>query len=69
VAAKKFLHIFILGLVFCFSHSEAMATTISIDPLRTFIFTNNDPWSGYGSVPYSIPIALAALGISGGDTI
>ena len=72
MAAKKFLHIFILGLVFCFSHSEAVATTISIDPLRTFLFTNNDPcvpWCGNGSVPSSIPIALAALGISGGDTI
>ena len=69
MAAKKFLHMLTLGLVLCFSHSEAMATTISIDPLRTFLFTNNDPWSGYGSVPYSIPIALGDLGISGGQFI
>lgn len=69
MATKKFLHIFILGLVLCFSHSEALATTISIDPLRTFLFTNNDPDWGTGSVPYSIPIALGDLGISGGEFI
>ncbi len=67
--AKKFAQILILGLVLCLSHTEAMAVTISIDPLRTFLFTNNDPWSGGGSVAPSIPIALGGLGISGGDTI
>jgi hypothetical protein len=52
-----------------FGHAEAMATTISIDPLATFLFTNNDPWSGNGSVPMSTPIALSSLGINGGDLI
>ena len=67
--AKKLLQIFSLSMAVFFSHGEAMATTISIDPLRTFLFTNNDPWSGNGSVPYSIPIALGDLGISGGQFI
>jgi hypothetical protein len=60
---------FAFGMVICFAGGEAMATTISIDPLRTFLFTNNDPDSGHGSVPYSIPIALGDLGISGGEFI
>ena len=69
MAARKFLRMFALGMVVCFSGGEAMATTISIDPLRTFLFTNNDPDWGQGSVPYSIPIALGNLGISGGEFI
>jgi hypothetical protein len=54
-----------------FLNTEAMATsiTISIDPRATFLFTNNDPWSGIGSVPGTTPIALSALGISGGESI
>ena len=67
--ATPLFRILILGLVLAFSHTEAMATTISIDPLRTFLLTNNDPWSGSGSVAGSLPIALNDLGISGGDTI
>jgi hypothetical protein len=65
----KFLHVLILGLGVCFAHSEATATTITIDPLKTFLFTNNDPWSGGGSVAGSVPIVLSDIGISGGDTI
>jgi len=57
-----------ITLVF-FSYTEAIATTISIDPLRSFLFTNNDPWSGNGSVPGSIPISLGNLGISGGQFV
>jgi hypothetical protein len=66
---NTFTRVLILALVLCFSQTEAMAVTISIDPLRTFLFTNNDPWSGNGSVAPSIPIALGDLGISGGDVI
>jgi len=69
VTAKKLLHMLVFGLLFCFFSSEAMATTISIDPLRTFLFTNNDPWSGGGSVANSVPIVLSDIGINGGDTI
>lgn len=68
----KLHQVLILGLVLWFSNSEARATTITIDPLRTFLFTNNDPcnpWCGSGSVPNSIPIALGDLGISGGEFI
>lgn len=65
----RFLHLLLLGLVLCFFDSEAKATTITIDPLRTFLFTNNDPWSGIGSVSSSVPIVLSDIGISGGDTI
>ncbi len=39
------------------------AATLSIDPRRTFLRTNNDATSP------SIPIALASLGVSGGDLI
>src|SRR5438093_13496546 len=46
-----------------------MATSITIDPRATFLFTNNDPRSGIGSVPGTTPIALSALGISGGESI
>jgi hypothetical protein len=68
VAAKKLLQMFVLGLVFCFSSSEALAITMSIDPLRTFLYTYNDPESG-GLVAPSVPIVLSDIGISGGDTI
>ena len=44
-------------------------TIVSIDPTRTFLFTNNDPWHGDGSVPYSLAIDLGALGIYPGSTI
>ncbi|HKY72105.1 MAG TPA: hypothetical protein VJL88_09315, partial [Nitrospira sp.] len=68
MAAKTLLQIFVLGLVVCFSSSEATAVTISIDPLRTFLYTYNDPESG-GSVAPSVPIVLSDIGIDGGDTI
>jgi PEP-CTERM motif len=48
---------------------QALATSISIDPLATFLFTHNDPWSGIGSVPLSSAISLSSLGINGGDLI
>ncbi|HKY71644.1 MAG TPA: hypothetical protein VJL88_06970 [Nitrospira sp.] len=69
MAAKTLLQIFVLGLVVRFSSGEAAAVTISIDPLRTFLYTYNDPWSGSGSVANSIPIVLSDIGVSGGDTI
>ena len=69
MAAKTLLQMFVLGLVVCFSSGEAAAVTISIDPLRTFLYTYNDPWSGSGSVANSIPIVLSDIGVSGGDTI
>ena len=65
----KVFHVLILSWVACFTYGEAQATTITIDPLKTFLFTNNDPWSGNGSVAGSLPIALGDLSISGGDTI
>lgn len=66
---KKIFQLFSFSLILLFCHTEAMAISISIDPLRTFLFTNNDPWSGNGSVPMSIPISLSSAGISGGDLI
>lgn len=65
----KTLHIISLGFLMLFLNIEAMATsiTIPIDPLQTFLFTNNDPWSGNGSVQGTTPIVLSAVGISGGD--
>jgi hypothetical protein len=69
VQAKNLLQVLSLSVALLFSHSEAMAITISIDPLKTFLFTNNDPWSGNGSVAGSTPIVLSEIGISGGDTI
>jgi hypothetical protein len=65
----KFLCFFIFGLGLALTHTEAVATTVTIDPLRTFLFTQNDPWSGSGSVAGSLPIVLSDIGISGGDTI
>lgn len=66
---KKLLFVLVAGLIFSFFRSEATATTISIDPLSTFLFTYNDPWSGNGSVANSVPIVLSDIGISAGDTI
>lgn len=66
---KQILQLFSFSFLLLLSNTEAMALSISIDPLRTFLFTNNDPWSGNGSVPMSIPIALGNVGISGGDFI
>ena len=68
---RNILQIFSLSFLMLFLNTEAMATsiTISIDPRATFLFTNNDPWSGIGSVPGTTPIALSALGISGGESI
>jgi PEP-CTERM motif len=69
ILRRKVLQIFSFGFLMLFLNTEAMATTIPIDPLQTFLFTNNDPWSGNGSVPGTTPIALSGLGISGGDSI
>ena len=66
---RKVLQIFSFGFLMLFLNTEAMATTIPIDPLQTFLFTNNDPWSGNGSVPGTTPIVLSEIGISGGDSI
>jgi hypothetical protein len=67
--AKKLFHVLSFSLILGISYGEAMATTISIDPLRTFLLTNNDPWDGSGSVAGSLPIVLSDIGISAGDTI
>jgi hypothetical protein len=48
---------------------EANALMISIDPARTYLFTNDDPWWGGGSPAGATPIVLNELGISGGDVI
>lgn len=42
---------------------------ISIDPVRTYLLTNNDPWWGGGSPAGTTPIVLSELGINGGDII
>ena len=66
---RQILQIFSLSFLMLLLNIEAMATSITIDPRATFLFTNNDPWSGIGSVPGTTPIALSALGISGGESI
>jgi hypothetical protein len=66
---RKVIQAFLTVTCLVLLSTEAKAVTISIDPLRTFLFTNNDPWSGVGSVQPSIPIALNSIGISAGDTI
>ena len=66
---KKILQLLSFSCLLLLSHTEAMALSFSIDPLRTFLFTHNDPWSGNGSVALSIPIVLGDVGISGGDLI
>ena len=65
----RVLQIVCFGLFMIVPNVEAMAITISIDPLQTYLFTNNDPWSGNGSVPGTTPIVLSDVGISGGDFI
>src|SRR5688572_15070691 len=49
--------------------ASAGATTISIDPTRTFLLTAGDPWDGNGSVLGSLPIRLADYGIAPGDVV
>lgn len=49
--------------------ASAGATTISIDPTRTFLMTAGDPWDGLGSVLGSLPIRLADYGIAPGDVV
>lgn len=66
---KKWIHAFAIGLLLLLVTGEAKAVTISIDPLQTFLFTNNDPWSGNGSVAGTTPIVLSDIGLSGGDLI
>ncbi|HEV8328986.1 MAG TPA: PEP-CTERM sorting domain-containing protein [Nitrospiraceae bacterium] len=66
---RKILQIFSFCFLMLFLNTEAMAITIPIDPLQTYLFTNNDPWSGNGSVPGTTPIVLSEFGISGGDLI
>lgn len=69
VQYKSWLHAFVISLPLLLMTSEATALTISIDPLHTFLFTNNDPWSGNGSVAGATPIVLGDIGLSGGDLI
>ena len=66
---RKLVHVFLTVTCLVLVTTEAKAVTISIDPLRTFLFTNNDPWTGIGSVQPSVPIALSTIGISAGDMI
>jgi len=63
------LQIFSFSFLMLFLNTEAMAITIPIDPLQTYLFTNNDPWFGNGSVPGTAPIVLSEFGFSGGDLI
>ncbi len=65
----RILYVLCISVFMLLSAVEAKALTISIDPLNTYLFTNNDPWSGNGSVPGTIPIVLSELGIGGGDLI
>lgn len=65
----KILEIVSLSVLMLFLQTEAMAITIPIDPLKTFLFTNNDPWSGNGSVAGTTPILLSDIGLTGGDYI
>jgi len=60
--------VFVAALVTTFAAS-AGATTISIDPTRTFLMTAGDPWDGGGPVPGSISIRLADYGIAPGDSV
>ncbi len=58
----------VAGLAIAFGGS-AGATTISIDPTRTFLMTAGDPWDGGGSVLGSLPIRLVDYGIAPGDIV
>jgi hypothetical protein len=49
--------------------ASAGATTISIDPTRTFLTTAGDPWDGGEPVPGSLPIRLVDYGIAPGDVV
>ena len=49
--------------------APAGASTISIDPSRTFLLTAGDPWDGGAPVPGSLPIHLADYGIAPGDVV
>ena len=49
--------------------APAGATTIPIDPTRTFLLTAGDPWDGGPPVLGSIPIRLADYGIAPGDSV
>src|SRR5690349_109715 len=60
--------VFVVLLVIAFG-SSARATTISIDPTRTFLTTVGDPWDGLGSVLGSLPIRLSDYGIASGDVV
>jgi hypothetical protein len=60
--------VFVAVLVIAFVAS-AEATTISIDPTRTFLMTAGDPWDGGEPVPGSLPIRLADYGIAPGDVV
>lgn len=60
--------ILVAGLAMAFVAS-AGATTISIDPTRTFLLTAGDPWDGGEPVPGSLPIRLADYGIAPGDVV
>lgn len=60
--------IIVAGIAMGFGAS-AGATTISIDPTRTFLMTAGDPWDGSGSVLGSLPIRLADYGIVAGDVV
>ena len=65
---KNILQILVTIACLLMVNTEAKALSMSIDPLRTFLFTHNDPWSG-GSVQPSIAISLDSKGISAGDVI
>jgi hypothetical protein len=60
--------VFVAALVTTFAASSE-ATTISIDPTRTFLMTAGDPWDGGEPVSGSIPICLADYGIASGDSV
>ncbi len=60
--------ILVAGLAMAFVGSSG-ATTISIDPTRTFLLTAGDPWDGGEAVAGSLPIRLADYGIAPGDFV
>jgi hypothetical protein len=60
--------ILVAGLAMAFVGSSG-ATTISIDPTRTFLLTAGDPWDGGEPVSGSLPIRLADYGIAPGDFV
>jgi hypothetical protein len=60
--------ILVTGLAMAFAGSSG-ATTIFIDPTRTFLMTAGDPWDGGEPVPGSISLRLADYGIAPGDSV